>query len=97
MAIFFVCFFLPAAIVVGSIIWLIKKALGSDSSRSSYYTSTSQSDNDTRYAKTGSYINFDPGRDSNKIGDPDYPTAGFDAAMKHEFLNDLYEQSHKKD
>ncbi len=95
MDIFFVFFFLPAAIIIGLLVWLIKKVIGHDST-SSHYTSTSLSDDDTRYARTGSYMDFDPGRDSNKIGDPDYPTAGFDAAMKHEFLNNIYEQSHKQ-
>lgn len=44
---------------------------------------------DSRYAKTGSFMDFDPGADSNKVGDPKYPNAGMDSVMKHEFMNDL--------
>jgi len=34
-------------------------------------------------------MDFDPGADSNKVGDPKYPNAGMDSVMKHEFMNDL--------
>ena len=44
---------------------------------------------DSRYAKTRNFMDFDPGVDSNKVGDPKYPTAGMDSVLKHEFMNDL--------
>ena len=45
--------------------------------------------NETRYSKTGNFMDFDPGVDSDKVGDPRYPNAGTDSVMKHEFLDDL--------
>ena len=47
---------------------------------------------DSRYAKTGNFMDFDPGVDENKIGDPEYPNAGIDSVMKHEFMNDLFDE-----
>ena len=44
---------------------------------------------ETRYSKTGNFMDFDPGVDSDKVGDPKYPNAGTDSVMKHEFMNDL--------
>jgi len=44
---------------------------------------------DSRYAKTESFMDFDPGVDSSKVGDPKYPNAGMDSVLKHEFMNDL--------
>lgn len=44
---------------------------------------------ETRYSKTGNFMDFDAGVDSNKVGDPKYPNAGIDSVMKHEFLDDL--------
>lgn len=44
---------------------------------------------DSRYARTRSFMDFDPGTDTNKVGDPKYPNAGMDSVMKHEFMNDL--------
>ena len=38
-------------------------------------------------------MDFDPGVDSDKVGDPKYPNAGIDSAMKHEFLDDLIDKS----
>ncbi len=49
----------------------------------------------SRYEKTGSFMDFDPGRDSDKVGDPKYPNAGVDSVRKHEFLDDLMKD--KKD
>ena len=49
----------------------------------------SSSKNDSRYSKSGNWVDFDPGVDENKVGDPKYPNAGIDSVMKHEFLNDL--------
>ena len=48
---------------------------------------------ETRYSKTGNYMDFDPGVDSDKVGDPKYPNAGIDSVMKHEFLDDLIDKS----
>ena len=50
---------------------------------------------DSRYAKTGSFMDFDPGVDANKVGDPKYPNAGMDRVLKHEFLNDLMDDDSK--
>ena len=44
---------------------------------------------ETRYSKTGNFMDFDPGVDSDKVGDPRYPNAGTDSVMKHGFLDDL--------
>ena len=44
---------------------------------------------DSRYARTQSFMDFDPGTDSDKVGNPKYPNAGMDSVMKHEFMNDL--------
>ena len=44
---------------------------------------------DSRYAITRSYMDFDPGTDSDKVGDPKYPNAGMDSVMKHDFIEDL--------
>ena len=38
-------------------------------------------------------MDFDPGVDSDKVGDPKYPNAGIDSVMKHEFLDDLIDKS----
>ena len=47
------------------------------------------SNNESRYSKTGNWTDFDPGVDSDKVGDPKYPNAGIDSVMKHEFLDDV--------
>ena len=44
---------------------------------------------DSRYARTGCFIDFDPGVDLNKIGDPKYPNAAIDSELKYEFMEDL--------
>lgn len=44
---------------------------------------------DSRYARTRNFMDFDPGVDTNKVGDPRYPNAGMDGVLKHEFMNDL--------
>lgn len=44
---------------------------------------------DSQYSRTHNWVDFDAGVDSDKIGDKEYPTAGVDAVMKHEFLDDL--------
>ncbi len=43
----------------------------------------------SRYSRTRSFMDFDPGTDSDKVGDPKYPNAGMDSVMKHEFIEDL--------
>ena len=52
-------------------------------------TQSSSGPNETRYSKTGNFMDFDPGVDSNKVGNPKYPNAGIDSVMKHEFLDDV--------
>lgn len=37
-------------------------------------------------------MDFDAGVDSNKVGDPKYPTAGIDSVMKHEFMEDVIDR-----
>jgi len=44
---------------------------------------------DSKYARTGCFMDFDPGVDSNKVGDPKHPNAGMDSVLKHEFMNEL--------
>lgn len=44
---------------------------------------------DSRYARTRSFMDFDSGVDTNKVGDSKYPNAGIDSVMKQEFLGDL--------
>ena len=41
------------------------------------------------YSQTRNWMDFDPGKDSDKVGDRKYPTAGIDSVMKQEFMNDL--------
>jgi hypothetical protein len=43
------------------------------------------------YEKSRNFMDFDPGKDGKKVGDPKYPTAGADSVMKHEFMNDLFD------
>ena len=45
----------------------------------------------TRYDSTGSFMDFDPGKDASKVGDSRYPTAGADSVMKEEFMEDLFD------
>ncbi len=49
----------------------------------------------SNYEKSRSFMDFDPGVDSDKVGDPKYPNAGMDSVMKHEYLDDLMKD--KKD
>ena len=44
---------------------------------------------DSHYSQTHNWIDYDAGVDSDKVGSKEYPTAGVDAVMKHEFLDDL--------
>lgn len=50
-----------------------------------------RTDSDSHYEKTQNFIDFNPGKDSNKVGDPKYPNAGPDSVMKHEFLDSLFD------
>lgn len=43
----------------------------------------------SRYEQSGNFMDFDPGVDSDKIGNPEYPNAAMDSVLKHQFLNDL--------
>ena len=52
-------------------------------------TDETSSKGESRYSKTGNWADFDPGKDLDKVGDPDYPNAGPDWATKEEFLNNL--------
>ncbi|MGP1508494.1 MAG: hypothetical protein ACTTJW_06425 [Sphaerochaeta sp.] len=56
----------------------------------------SQSPEETRYAKTGNFMDFDPGVDSDKVGNPKYPNAGIDSIMKYKFLEDILKNNDKK-
>lgn len=47
---------------------------------------------DSRYARTRSFMDFDPGLDTKKVGDSKYPNAGIDSVMKQEFMNDLLDE-----
>lgn len=67
---------------LGCAIWIIVK--GGSKGRSNTHE-------DSKYARTGNYMDFDPALDDNKIGDPGYPNSGIDSIMKHEFMNDLLE------
>ena len=37
-------------------------------------------------------MDFDPGVDSDKVGNPKYPNAGMDSVMKHEFMSDTFDE-----
>lgn len=50
---------------------------------------TSNPKNESRYSKSGNWMDFDPGVDGNKVGNSKYPNAGIDSVMKHEFMKDL--------
>ena len=63
----------PAILIIGLFIWLLFRP---DSG-------------DTSYEKSHNYMDFDPGVDEKKVGNPKYPTAGVDSEMKQQFLNDL--------
>lgn len=66
---------LPAILLVAFLLWaLFRPTKGGD---------------DSQYAKTRHFMDFDHGVDTDKIGDPKYPTAGIDSEMKHEFMEAL--------
>ena len=66
-------FIIPAILVLGFLLWLFTRP---DSGSSPY-------------EKSRNFMDFDPGKDGKKVGDPKYPTAGVDSEMKQQFLNDL--------
>ena len=68
-------FIIPAILILGFLLWALFR--------------TPERHEDSRYSKTRNYMDFDPGKDSDKIGDPKYPTAGVDSEMKQQFLDDL--------
>ena len=37
-------------------------------------------------------MDFDPSVDEDKVGDSEYPNAGIDSVMMHEFMNDLLDE-----
>lgn len=41
-------------------------------------------------------MDFDPGVDSDKVGNPKYPNAGIDSIMKYKFLEDILKNNDKK-
>ena len=63
----------PAILIIGLFIWLFFRPDSGDSP----------------YEKSRNFMDFDPGKDEKKVGDPKYPTAGLDSEMKQQFLNDL--------
>ena len=66
-------------IIVAIIIFCVSSAKGS----------TSKNKTTTRYDKSGNWMDFDIGKDENKVGNPKYPKAGQDSVMKHEFMDDI--------
>ncbi len=46
---------------------------------------------ESRYSKSGNWADFDPGKDTDKVGNPKYPHAEIDNQMKEQFLNDMTE------
>ena len=65
----------PAILIIGLFVWLLFRPGSGDSP----------------YEKSRNFMDFDPGKDEKKVGDPKYPTAGADSVMKHEFMNDLFD------
>lgn len=47
------------------------------------------SGSESRYSKTRNWADFDPGTDTKKVGNPEYPNASMDSVMKNEFLEDI--------
>lgn len=50
---------------------------------------STSSGKESRYAQSRNYMDFDPGTDSDKVGNPSFPNAGTDSVMHHEFMEDL--------
>ena len=47
----------------------------------------------SRYEQSGNFMDFDPCVDSDKIGNPEYPNAGMNSVLKHQFLDDLLNEN----
>ena len=73
---------IPAILLAALFIWACVKSFGGSSNGGS-----------SRYAQTGHWMEFDPGVDEKKVGDPKYPNAGMDSIMKHEFLHDMLDDN----
>ena len=65
----------PAVLLIAFFIWMLFKP--------------TKGGHDSQYSKTRSFMDFDAGVDSDKVGSKEYPTAGVDSVLKHEFLNEL--------
>ena len=72
-------FILFAVVVIGFFLFML------------FRRDSSESD----YSRTRNWADFDPGKDSDKVGDPSYPTAGHDSVMKQEFLDELMDGEKK--
>lgn len=72
---------IPAILVVSFLLWALFRP--------------TKSGNYSQYAKTRHFMDFDHGVDTDKIGDPRYPTADIDSEMKHEFMEDLMKHDSK--
>ena len=66
---------IPAILLLGFLLWALFR--------------TPEKHDDSRYAKTRNFMDFDPGVDERKVGDSEYPNAGIDSVMKHEFMEDI--------
>ena len=66
---------IPAILLLGFLLWALFR--------------TPEKHDDSRYAKTRNFMDFDPGVDEDKVGDPEYPNAGIDSVVKHEFMEDI--------
>ena len=66
---------IPAILLLGFLLWALFR--------------TPEKHDDSRYDKTRNFMDFDPGVDEGKVGDPEYPNAGIDSVMKHEFMEDI--------
>ena len=66
---------IPAILLLGFLLWALFR--------------TPEKHDDSRYAKTRNFMDFDLGVDEDKVGDPEYPNAGVDSVMKHEFMEDI--------
>lgn len=65
----------PAVLLIAFFAWMLFKP--------------TKGGHDSQYSNTRNFMDFDAGVDSDKVGSKEYPAAGVDSVMKHEFLNDL--------
>ena len=66
---------IPAVLLIAFFVWMLFKP--------------AKGGHDSQYSKTRNFMDFDAGVDSDKVGSKEYPTAGVDSVLKHEFLNEL--------